>query len=565
MARNSRSKSGRKQKAQKQKPKTSKHGIAREVYENNEDDIIECPHANPNECERVTPEQAMEQSRGHTRVELNLSDWLHSVKGKHPISRISRGEDCANEGTPVLQPQNIEDKESKEDITQITQGDIKPEIDYWQSSIVGYVIGANPPGNVMEGFLRCIWKKFDIDKVVTIKKGMFLVRFCSIEKRDQVLSMECPFFDSKPMIIKPWTEDMDLTKEDVKTVPIWIQLSVDFRYWGMSCLEKILKPVGTLLNVENTTAKRERLSFARCRVEVSLNQEFPNMVTFNNEKYELTRGYIKYEWKPTVCKQCKKLGHLEEECYFKKSDAKPQQKQQQQWVAKQAARDQTKEGDGENNIVDTTTAKDSGFTLVISKRNRWKQGDYQGQNENSEQITQAGNEDGSQPNADDEGDGKGHEIGRGDSPRSCMEDCGMQDIPYGGHFFTWSNNQNDEDRVFSKLDRVMANERWLEAYGGANALFLSEGVSDHCPAIMQVDKSIGTGKKPFKYYRIWSQAVDFKDRVKQAWKGTTNGTPMFKLTQLLKKVKASLKRLNQEGFCSMQADETRAYQHLLKI
>ncbi|KAL2937548.1 Phosphoadenosine phosphosulfate reductase [Bienertia sinuspersici] len=149
--------------------------------------------------------------------------------------------------------------------------------------------------------------------------------------------------------------------------------------------------------------------------------------------------------------------------------------------------------------------------------------------------------------------------------RSCMEDCGMQDIPYGGHFFTWSNKQNGEDRVFSKLDRVMANEGWMEAYGGANALFLSEGVSDHCPAIMQVDKSTGKGKKPFKYYRMWSQAADFKDRVKQAWQGTTKGTPMFKLTQQLKKVKVSMKRLNQEGFCSMQADETWAYQHLLKI
>ncbi|KAL2894159.1 hypothetical protein RDABS01_010068 [Bienertia sinuspersici] len=220
----------------------------------------------------------------------------------------------------------------------------------------------------MEGFLRRIWKKFDVDKVVTIKKGMFLIWFGSIEERDHVLSMECPFFDSKPMIIKPWTEDMDLTKEDVKTVPIWIQLSVDFRYWGMNCLEKILKPVGKLLNVDNTTAKRKRLSYARCRVEVSLDQEFPNMVTFNNVKYELTRRYIKYEWKPTVCKLCKKLGHLEEECYHKKSDPKPQQRQQQQWVAKQVAGVQIEED----------------------------------QNENSEPIAQVGDVEGSKTRADDE-------------------------------------------------------------------------------------------------------------------------------------------------------------------
>ncbi|KAL2934330.1 hypothetical protein RDABS01_017449 [Bienertia sinuspersici] len=366
----------------------------------------------------MTPEQAIEQSRGHTRSESNLSDWLQSVKGKHPISRISRGEECVDEETPVLQVQNKEDKESKEEITQITQEDIRPEIDYWKSSVVGYVIGANPPGNVMEGFLRRIWKNFDIDKVVTIKKGMFLIRFGCIEERDRVLSMECPFFDSKPMILKPWTEDMDLTKEDVKTVPIWIQVSVDFRYWGMNCLEKILKPVGKLLNVDNTTAKRERLSFARCRMEVGLDQEFPNMVTFNNEKHELTRGYIKYEWKPTVCKLCKKLGHLEEECYHKKPDPKPQQRQQQQWVAKQVVSVQTEEGDGGKIRDGTTTSEDVGFIVVTRKRNKGKQGEQSDQNENSEPMTQVGNVEGSKTRTDDEVDGKGHESGRGDSPKT---------------------------------------------------------------------------------------------------------------------------------------------------
>ncbi|KAL2905781.1 DNA repair protein RecO [Bienertia sinuspersici] len=66
--------------------------------------------------------------------------------------------------------------------------------------------------------------------------------------------------------------------------------------------------------------------------------------------------------------------------------------------------------------------------------------------------------------------------------RKCFKACGLIDIPFGGNFFTWSNKQAGEDRVFSKIDRVMANKEWLDTYDKANALFLTEGVSDRCPA-----------------------------------------------------------------------------------
>ena len=34
--------------------------------------------------------------------------------------------------------------------------DIQDEIDYWNSSIICYVIGVNPPSHVMEGFIHRI-------------------------------------------------------------------------------------------------------------------------------------------------------------------------------------------------------------------------------------------------------------------------------------------------------------------------------------------------------------------------------------------------------------------------
>lgn len=44
--------------------------------------------------------------------------------------------------------------------------------------------------------------------------------------------------------------------------------------------------------------------------------------------------------------------------------------------------------------------------------------------------------------------------------RQCMEKCGLEDIKATGNFFTWTNKQEVEGRVFCKLDRALGNEDW---------------------------------------------------------------------------------------------------------
>ncbi|KAL2943893.1 LINE-1 retrotransposable element ORF2 protein [Bienertia sinuspersici] len=149
--------------------------------------------------------------------------------------------------------------------------------------------------------------------------------------------------------------------------------------------------------------------------------------------------------------------------------------------------------------------------------------------------------------------------------RRCISECELQDIPYSGHFYTWSNKQATEDRVWSKLDRVMANQIWLEKFQSANAVFLTEGCSDHWPAILRMNSEVGKGRKPFKYFQMWQQAPDYYQRVQQAWEVEIRGTAMFKVSQKLKKVKNSLKELNKMGFNNLQAEDTRTYQELVKI
>ena len=164
--------------------------------------------------------------------------------------------------------------------------DIEEEIAFWNSAMVCYVLGANPPLGVFEGFVKRMWKE-QVDKVGLINHGIFIVRFHDVERRDQVISGGFMFFDKKPIIMKPWVASVDFKKENVEEAPIWIQLKgLDLKNWGEKALFKILRQIGNPVMVDQITLKKEHLNFSRVMVEVHLKQDFPELIYFINERDE---------------------------------------------------------------------------------------------------------------------------------------------------------------------------------------------------------------------------------------------------------------------------------------
>lgn len=155
-------------------------------------------------------------------------------------------------------------------LVKIDLEDVQSEVDFWNSSIIFYVVGASPPPYVMEGFIRRIWKNNGVDKVALLKNGVYIVRFLSMEKKDYVLTGSVPFFDNKPVIVRAWEQDMDVTKDQFDFIPTWIQLRLDFKYWSERCLNKLVSSLGKFVKVDTATAKREKLQYARVMVEVKI-------------------------------------------------------------------------------------------------------------------------------------------------------------------------------------------------------------------------------------------------------------------------------------------------------
>lgn len=226
-----------------------------------------------------------------------------------PILKIRSAVQTNNIGDYDGDLQSEFEHTSKKNVLKIEIEDIQGEIDFWRSVIVCYVLGVNPQISVMEGYVRRMWKNMGVDKVPILARVVFIVRFHTVENRDKILKGGIPFFDSKPVIVKALDPDTDFVKEDVRCVPIWVQLrNLDFNYWGERCLYKIVNQIGKPVNVDQTTSRRDKLHFSRILIEVVVSQEFSNTISFVNEKDREVVVNVNYEWKPTHCMVCNGIG-----------------------------------------------------------------------------------------------------------------------------------------------------------------------------------------------------------------------------------------------------------------
>lgn len=61
-----------------------------------------------------------------------------------------------------------------------------------------------------------------IERVVLVVKGIFIVRFNSLEIRNNVLEEGIFMFDKKLIIVKFWFVDIDIRNMYVNDVLIWV-------------------------------------------------------------------------------------------------------------------------------------------------------------------------------------------------------------------------------------------------------------------------------------------------------------------------------------------------------
>ncbi|XP_062075064.1 uncharacterized protein LOC133779080 [Humulus lupulus] len=199
-------------------------------------------------------------------------------------------------------------------IAQIDVEETEVEASFWKSALVCVVLGANPPLAVFEGFINRLWGKLGIERIARMNASHTLVKFRDETTRDLVLEAGVVHFDRKPVLLRPWSTDLE-TLRVVNSVLVWMRSpNIGLQYWGLKSLSALVSTIGKPMMMDRVTKEKSMVKFARVLVEVEITDRLPHSISSISERGQLMEQAIEFEWLPTRCSCCKGLGHTASSC-----------------------------------------------------------------------------------------------------------------------------------------------------------------------------------------------------------------------------------------------------------
>ncbi|KAG5557186.1 hypothetical protein RHGRI_007455 [Rhododendron griersonianum] len=176
-------------------------------------------------------------------------------------------------------------------------------------SVSRMALAYHPP-QIRGSRLVRIWKKFGIYEVMANDQGFFFFKFGDEGVLQKVMEGGPWHIAGKLMILKKWQPQMVLQKEQLSSIPFWVQLSnVPLEFWNAAGFSYIASALGKPLFVDEQTEKGKRLSFAKVCVEMIVDSPFLDTVDVEYASGKSAIVGVKYPWKPLVCTLCHVFGH----------------------------------------------------------------------------------------------------------------------------------------------------------------------------------------------------------------------------------------------------------------
>ncbi|XP_019237290.1 PREDICTED: uncharacterized protein LOC109217490 [Nicotiana attenuata] len=145
------------------------------------------------------------------------------------------------------------------------------------------------------------------------------------------------------------------------------------------------------------------------------------------------------------------------------------------------------------------------------------------------------------------------------------QDIGITEIPWRGDYFTWTNKQEGDDRVWSRIDRLFGNDLWMMNYSHLSTEYGEPYISDHNPMIVNMRQPRKLYNSPFRFFNIWASHPDFDRIIREEW---TNGQSTGKMVSIwikLKRLKSQFRILNTTEFKGVNDKIEQARQAIQQI
>ncbi|KAA3457419.1 reverse transcriptase [Gossypium australe] len=131
--------------------------------------------------------------------------------------------------------------------------------------------------------------------------------------------------------------------------------------------------------------------------------------------------------------------------------------------------------------------------------------------------------------------------------KTTLEECVLTDIGYSGTWFTWERGNLPETNIRERLDRGVANDKWISLFPKVCIQHLPFAASDHCPLLINLrDVRILSRANRFHFEAWWTMEESFESVLKDIWE-STSGELMEKLKILQGGLEQWAKALNRRG------------------
>ncbi|XP_059650624.1 uncharacterized protein LOC132296437 [Cornus florida] len=191
-------------------------------------------------------------------------------------------------------------------------------------------MGKRPYYHRFKGYAEKRWA----NKVTVcyLKDSFFIVRFESEEEVMQTLS-RIHTFEGQPIIIKQWDKNVNLLKEVLDSVPVWLRLhNLPVYCHDAETVSKVCSNFSKPIYMDDPELHRDKGDYVRVMVEVGVKEVLPESTIVDIHGSDCFVD-LEYEWKPTLCDICKKVDHLEDRCPTKVLHTKSK-KGVYKWVVK---------------------------------------------------------------------------------------------------------------------------------------------------------------------------------------------------------------------------------------
>ncbi|XP_019263163.1 PREDICTED: uncharacterized protein LOC109240928 [Nicotiana attenuata] len=197
-----------------------------------------------------------------------------------------------------------------EKITQLNQAELEKGTAKWKQAAILYVMGATPSIGALERYIAVKWNFTAKPKIYLHNDGYFLLKFNTLEVRDEVLYSVPHTINNKPIIIKPWKANFNFDEEVLRMVPLWVQFpELPLNCWELETLSRISSVLRNQVYADECTSRVERISFARVLVEIDVTVPLPRMIKVQGPTGRNFEQEVWYDWVLDYCEVCLQVGH----------------------------------------------------------------------------------------------------------------------------------------------------------------------------------------------------------------------------------------------------------------